>query len=87
MADTFSEFTRIIGRGPTLSRPLTRDEARDAMTMVLDGKAVPIGLGGFLLVLRQRGETAEELAGFVDAVKARLDVPAGRRPPDVDWPT
>jgi anthranilate phosphoribosyltransferase len=86
MAPAFSEFTRIIGRGPTLSRPLTRDEACAAMTQVLDGAADPVALGGFLLVLRQRGETAEELAGFVDAVKARLSPPAGP-PPDVDWPT
>ena len=83
----FSDFTRIIGRGPTLSRPLTREEARDAMSMVLDGKADPVALGGFLLVLRQRGETAEELAGFVDAVKARAGVPQHRTPPDIDWPS
>lgn len=87
----FSEFTRIIGRGPTLSRPLTRAEATDAMTMVLEGQAEPEPLGGFLLVLRQRGETAEELAGFVDAVMSRCDVPAGIASqdisPDIDWPS
>jgi len=83
----FSVFTKTIGRGPTLSRPLTREEARDAMGMVLDGSVAPIQLGGFLLVLRQRGETAEELAGFVDAVRERLDIPENTVAPDVDWPS
>lgn len=87
MGRRFSEFTRIIGRGPTLSRPLTRAEAKDAMTMVLEGQAEPEPLGGFLLVLRQRGETAAELAGFVDAVMARCDVPVGIPSPDIDWPS
>jgi len=49
----FSQFTKIIGRGPTLSRPLTRPEAMEAMSMVLAGEAEPEALGGFLLVLRQ----------------------------------
>lgn len=83
----FSGFTKTIGRGPTLSRTLTRDEARDAMGMILDGNVAPIQLGGFLLVLRQRGETAEELAGFVDALHARLDIPDDAITPDVDWPS
>jgi len=83
----FSYFTKTIGRGPTLSRPLNRNEAHDAMGMVLDGDVEPIQLGGFLLVLRQRGETAEELAGFVDAVRARLDIPDNAVVPDVDWPS
>ncbi|WNJ99556.1 glycosyl transferase family protein [Thalassospiraceae bacterium LMO-JJ14] len=83
----FSGFTRIIGRGPTLSRPLTREEAREAMAMVLSDNVDPVQLGGFLLVLRQRGETAEELAGFVDAVHARIGLPANGKTPDIDWPS
>jgi anthranilate phosphoribosyltransferase len=83
----FSGYTRTIGRGPTLSRPLTREEARDAMGMVLDGLVEPVQLGGFLLVLRQRGETAEEIAGFVDALRDRLDRPTNPIIPDVDWPS
>ncbi len=85
----FAEFTRIIGRGPTLSRPLTRDEAAEAMRLVLNDEVDPVQLGGFLLVLRQRGETAPELAGFVDAVRARLggrSALATTAIPDIDWP-
>ena len=83
----FSQFTKIIGRGPTLSRPLTRPEAMEAMSMVLAGEAGPEALGGFLLVLRQRGESPEELAGFVDATLSRSDIPEDITPPDIDWPS
>ncbi len=87
MSASFSEYTRIIGRGPTLSRPLTRAEARAAMGLVLDGRVEPLQLGGFLLVLRQRGETAEELAGFAEAARDRMALPSTAPAPDVDWPT
>tara|TARA_R110001599_G_scaffold81502_1_gene219899 strand:+ start:2015 stop:3106 length:1092 start_codon:yes stop_codon:yes gene_type:complete len=83
----FSFFTGTIGRGPKLSRPLTRLEAAEAMRMILAGVVEPIQLGGFLLVLRQRGETAPELAGFVDAVRTRLDMPLSSVTPDIDWPS
>lgn len=86
MTTSFSQFTKIIGRGPTLSRPLTRIEAMDAMSMVLAGEAAPEALGGFLLVLRQRGESAEELAGFVDATLSRSNPPTVQAP-DIDWPS
>lgn len=88
MTADFAQFTRIIGRGPTLSRALDRAEAEAAMGMVLDGKAAPEQLGGFLLVLRQRGETAAELAGFAAAQRARMALPpAGAARPDIDWPS
>lgn len=86
----FAEFTRIIGRGPSLSRPLTRNEATEAMRLVLNDDVDPVQLGGFLLVLRQRGETAPELAGFVDAVRAQLkrhSVLSSTAVPDIDWPS
>lgn len=84
---SFSEFTRIIGRGPSLSRPLTQGEAREAMGMVLDGDVEPLQLGGFLLVLRQRGETAAELAGFAEATHDRMTIPDDGICPDLDWPS
>lgn len=87
MATAFSEFTRIVGRGPSLSRALTRSEAAEAMALILDGRVDRLALGGFLLVLRQRGESAEELAGFVDAVRARIQIPGDMIAPDIDWPS
>lgn len=83
----FSFYTATIGRGPTLSRPLTRAEAADAMELILSGNVEPIQLGGFLLVLRQRGETAAELAGFVDTVRSSLVTANVSVTPDIDWPS
>lgn len=86
----FAEFTRTIGRGPTLSRSLTRQEAAEAMQLVLNDEVDPVQLGGFLLVLRQRSETAPELAGFVDAVRGRLGIRtklSTAAVPDLDWPS
>ena len=61
----FAAVLRTVARGPTLSRPLDEDEAEAAMGMILDGAVEPMQLGAFLLLLRYRGETAAELAGFV----------------------
>lgn len=82
----FTAFMRIVGRGPTLSRPLTQDEAAGAFGLILDGKAEPVQVGAFLAVLRVRGETAEEIAGFAQAVRARL-APAPAITADLDWPS
>lgn len=86
MSSRFAEFLRTVGRGPGRSRPLVREEARDAMELILDGAVTPEQLGAFLLVMRYRGETAPELAGYVDAVRARLPA-APALAPELDWPS
>lgn len=83
----FAEVLRTVGRGPTLSRPLGEDEAQAAMGMILDGAVEPMQLGAFLLLLRYRGETAAELAGFVRAARARMANGAGTVAVDLDWPS
>ncbi|MFO1046671.1 MAG: glycosyl transferase family protein [Geminicoccaceae bacterium] len=85
-AGQFREFLRIVARGPSLSRPLAEDEAEAAFGMILDGVALPMQTGAFLLVLRQRGETAAELTGMVRAARARLAL-ADLPPADLDWPS
>ena len=82
----FASFLRTIGRGPNLSRPLTRDEAAAAMTMVLENRVEPAQLGALMLVLRFRGETPAELAGFVDAARAKFTGPRAIEA-DLDWPS
>lgn len=82
----FSRFIRTVGRGATLSRSLTLEEAEAAMGMILEGEAEPVQLGAFLLVLRYRKETPEELAGFVRAARARMAaMPSSAA--DIDWPS
>ena len=71
---TLAQALGIIGRGPGRSRPLTRSEARDAFAALLAGTALDVQAGAFLLLMRYRGETAEELAGLVDAATAKHDL-------------
>ena len=61
---------RAIGQGPRAGRDLTRDEARDAMELILSGGATRAQMGGFLLLQRYKGESVDELLGFADAVRA-----------------
>jgi anthranilate phosphoribosyltransferase len=51
---------------------LTVDEAHAAMGSVMDGEATPAQLGGLLMALRMRGETADELTGFAQAMRERV---------------
>jgi len=51
-------------------RDLTAVQARAAMATILAGDATPAQLIGFVVALRCKGETAEELAGLLDAVLA-----------------
>lgn len=81
----FAQFVRILGKGKRSARSLTREEAREAMGMLLDGKVEDTQLGAFLMLLRHKEESAEELAGFTEAVRARLDAPAIAV--DLDWPS
>lgn len=58
---------------------LTRAEACDVLASVLRGEIDPAVIASFLTLLAQRGETTEEMTGFVDAMLAAsegADVPA-----------
>ena len=65
----FAEFIKILGKGKKGSRPLTQDEAYRAMKMILADEVMPIQLGAFLMLMRIKEETCEELAGFVLAAR------------------
>lgn len=85
----FAPYVRTLGRGPGRSRALSRDEAREALGMVLRGEAEPVQLGAFLMLLRYRGEDAAEIAGLVEAARAELGagLPPGCPTVDLDWPS
>ena len=53
---------------------LTADQARAAMTTILSGDATPAQLIGFVVALRAKGESAEELSGLLDAVLAAAEI-------------
>ncbi len=83
----FAPFVRTIGRGKTLTRSLTIDEAEQAMTMILAGEALPEQLGAFLMLMRVKEETGEEIAGFIRAARAAMRAPTLARRVDLDWPS
>ncbi|MDJ0994160.1 MAG: glycosyl transferase family protein [Dinoroseobacter sp.] len=77
---------RSIARGLGRARALTRAEAEEAMTEVLEGRAAPEAVGALLMVLRLRGETADEITGFTAAVRTHLSTWAGIGAA-LDWPS
>lgn len=81
----FAEFIKILGKGKKGSRPLTQEEAYRAMTMILAKQVEPIQLGAFLMLMRVKEETSEELAGFVQAARESFIIPEQTIKIDLDW--
>ncbi len=50
-------------------KSLTETEAEAVMEQVMAGKTTPAQIGGFLIALRLKGETVEEVAGFARAMR------------------
>ena len=74
-------YLKDIARGKDGARALTRDQAADLMGQVLDGSASDLEVGAFCVAMRIKAETPQEMAGFLDAVHARLELlPASTRP-------
>ncbi len=85
----FAQYIRIIGKGKTGRRSLTENEAQAAMSHILAGDIEQVQLGAFLMVLRVKEESAEEIAGFVMACRASINngLPEDIILPDLDWPS
>jgi anthranilate phosphoribosyltransferase len=65
---TLQSFMGKVGVGKSGSKNLSREEARDAMRSLLAGRFHPVTFGAFFMALRYKGETSDELAGFLDAM-------------------
>jgi anthranilate phosphoribosyltransferase len=53
-------------------RDLSKAEAREVMNLIMNGEATPAQIGGFLVALRLKGETADEIAGCAEAMRAHV---------------
>lgn len=82
----FAEIVRILGKGKKGSRPLTQEEAYRAMKMILADEVLPVQLGAFLMLMRVKEETPEELAGFVQAAWESFQID-NEGLVDLDWST
>jgi len=69
---SISHYIKVIGRGKDGAKPISREQAADLFGQVLDGAVTDLEIGAFCLAMRIKGETPEEMAGFLDATHARL---------------
>src|SRR3978361_1278555 len=83
----FAAFVATLGRGPGRSRALTREEAHTPFGMVLRNEVDPHQVGAFLMLLRFRGEDAEEITGMVEATRAQAALGREDLGVDLDWPS
>ncbi len=77
-------FIKEIGRGVKGARSMSRPDARALYAAMLEGRVSDLELGAILLAMRIKGESVEELAGFMDAAEssfAPLPAPPGEFAP------
>jgi anthranilate phosphoribosyltransferase len=67
MADLKPLLAKVAGHAS-----LTRDEARQAFEILMSGEATPSQIGGFLMALRMRGETVDEIVGAVTTMRSKM---------------
>jgi len=65
------DLKALIGKVAT-GASLTRGEAEQAFDIMMSGDATPAQMGGFLMALRVRGETVEEIAGAATVMRSKM---------------
>lgn len=65
----FKQYIQLIGRGQRAGKTLTQTQAYWAMRLLLTNQVTAEQRGAFLMLLRVREETAEEIAGFLQAAR------------------
>ena len=73
-------YLKDIGRGAAGARALSPAAAHALMSQVLDGQASAAEIGAFVMAMRMKGETLDELTGFLQAVHERCIHVASNRP-------
>ena len=66
-----AQYIKEIGRGRDNARALSRADASTVWGALLDGRIADLETGAILMAMRIKGESAEEIAGFLDATEAR----------------
>ncbi len=71
MSETPAALKPVIARVAD-GQPLSREEARAAFDIIMSGQATPAQIGAFLMALRVRGETIEEISGAVETMREKM---------------
>ncbi|MEJ8573157.1 anthranilate phosphoribosyltransferase [Microbaculum marinum] len=66
--NSLKDFIGLVAGGA----PLSRADATRAFDIIMSGEATPSQIGGFLMALRVRGETVDEIAGAVTTMRAKM---------------
>ena len=69
---TIAAYLREIGRGAKGARSLGTGPAQDLMGQLLDGRLSDLEIGAFAIAMRMKGESLDELIGFLQALHERL---------------
>jgi anthranilate phosphoribosyltransferase len=67
-----SAYIKEIGRGKEGARDLSRDDAYQLYSAMLDNRVSDLEMGAILIAMRIKGESIEEIAGFLDAAEAHM---------------
>ncbi|MBV9825305.1 MAG: anthranilate phosphoribosyltransferase, partial [Alphaproteobacteria bacterium] len=79
MSDTAGDLKPLLAKVAT-GTALSEDEAEAAFDIIMSGNATPSQMGAFLMALRVRGETVDEITGAARAMRAKaltIDAPPG----------
>lgn len=83
---SYGHYIKEIGRGAQGARDLTQEDARQLYAAMLDGGVPDLELGAIIVALRVKGESLDEMLGFLAATDERthpLEMPPGRGRPVV----
>ncbi len=77
---SITKYIKEIGRGKEGARSISREQAADLLGQVLDGAVSDLEIGAFCIAMRIKGETPQEMAGFLDAARQRMALVASEQP-------
>ena len=67
--ERFKQHRRKVGSGEHTSKGMSREEAADALNLMLEGEATPAQIGAFLIAHRIRRPEPQELTGMLDTYR------------------
>ena len=71
----FLSYIKAVGTGPKGNRPLTKEETKDAFSLMIERRIPDTLISAFLLGWRVQGESDEELSGCVEYLFEQQDSP------------